>query len=96
MYIYGFLSKPGIPFFYETDYIAALDRYITIPHNVSKPYTNRQIRNLLKTHFFMITHIKMRRIIHPFFVSPKHSTKFEFRTFDAKQSIYIYSLLTNI
>ena len=48
---------------------------ITIPHNVSKSNTNRRIRNLLKTYFLKIKHIKMKRIIHPFFVSLEHSTK---------------------
>ena len=46
-----------------------------IPHNVSKPYTNRRIRKMLGPHFVKIKHIKMRRIIHPFFISPEHSTK---------------------
>ena len=43
----GFTSKPRISFSSETDFIAALDIDIAIPHNVSKKtYTNRRIRNL--------------------------------------------------
>ena len=44
-------------------------------HNVLKPYTNRIIRSLLKTHFVKTKHIKMRRDIDDFFVPPKHLEK---------------------
>ena len=73
-------SKPCITFFSETDIIVALVD-ITTPHSVSKPYTNQRIGHQLKTHFVKIKHIKMRRIINPFFVSPEHSTKYKVTRF---------------
>ena len=51
-YIDGFESKPRNSALSKTDFIAALD-------SVSKPYTNLNIRNLLKTHFVKIKHIKI-------------------------------------
>ena len=46
-----------------------------ILRNVLKPHTNRIIRSLLKTHFVKTKHIKMRRDIDEFFVSPEHLEK---------------------
>ena len=45
-YIDGFASKLHISYFPETDFIAPLDIDITVLHYVSKPYTNRRIKNL--------------------------------------------------
>ena len=44
-------------------------------HNVSKPHTNRIIRNLLKIHFVFTKHIKMRRDNDWLFVSPEPLVK---------------------
>ena len=44
-------------------------------HNVSRPHTNQIIRSLLKTHFVKTKHIKIRRDIDEFLVSPKHLEK---------------------
>ena len=56
-------------FFSETD-------FIDVNHSAlcNKLHTNGRIRNLLKTHFVNIKHIKMRRTIDQF-LSPEHSTK---------------------
>ena len=43
--------------------------------NVSKRRTNQIIRSLLKTHFVRNKHIKTRRNIDEFFVSPEHLEK---------------------
>ena len=51
---------------------------MSTPHNVSKPRTNRKTRNLLKTHFVNIKHIKMGRNIDEFFVSPTHSIQLSY------------------
>ena len=47
-------------------------------HNCVKPRTNQIIGSLLKTHFVKTKHIKMRRDINEFFVSPEHLQKWSY------------------
>ena len=54
-------------------------------HNVSKLYTNRIIRSLLKTHFIKTKHIKMRSDIDEFLVPPEHLEKCRYKVLTRDQ-----------
>ena len=58
-------------------------------HNCVTPRTNQIIGSLLKTHFVKTKHIKMRRDINEFFVSPEHLQKWSYEVL-TRHHQYIY------